>query len=364
MADPRVERLADVLVNYSTEVKEKEVVLIRGSTLAAPLIRALYKKVLQAGAYPRLRISLPEMAKTFYDFANDDQLRYLSLIDVHEAENTDVFITIQSESNTKTLTNIDPEKQAVTSLTRRPLRDIVLGKNRWAITLFPTEAYAQDAEMSLEEFEDFVYSTTFADKDDPIAEWKNLSSRQERIVDFLNRASIIRIVGQDTDISMAVKGRRFINSDGHYNMPSGEVFTCPMEDSTGGYIRFSFPVCREGKEVEDIRLEFKEGKVIEASARKNEEFLHKMIEMDEGSGYVGELGIGTNWGIDKFIKNILFDEKIGGTIHLALGNAYPETKGVNKSALHWDMIKDLREEGEIYVDGKLFYKDKKFLDLP
>lgn len=361
MVDPRVEHLAEVLVHYSTEVKEKEVVLIGGSTLAAPLIREIYKKVLQVGAYPRLRLSLPEMGKVFYDLARDHQLSYLSPIDLYEAEHTDVFINIQSEANTKTLTSVAPEKQAVTTRTRKPLRDIILKKDRWVLTLFPTEAYAQDAEMSLEEFEDFVYRATFADREDPIAAWRELSARQQRLVDFLNQAHTIRIVGPDTELSMSVEGRKFINSDGHYNMPSGEVFTGPVENSVEGYIRFSFPVCREGKEVEDVRLEFREGRVVRATARKNESYLHRMLEVDEGARYVGELGMGTNWGIDRFIKNILFDEKIGGTIHLALGNSYPETGGVNQSALHWDMIRDLREEGEIYVDGRLFYKNREFI---
>ncbi len=362
--DLRVERLARILVDYSIEVKEKETVLVSGSTLASPLIKEIYKKILQRGAYPRLRITLPEIQKIFFNYAGDDQLRHLSLIDMYEAENSDASIVIQSESNTRVLTNVEPKKQVAFNLARKPLKDIILEKNRWALTLFPTEAYAQDAEMSLEEFEDFVYSATFADKDDPISEWKKVSKNQQKIVDFLNTAKIIHIIGKDTDIQMSVIGRNFINSDGHYNMPSGEVFTGPIENSVQGHIRFSFPASYQGKEISDIRLIFKNGKVIDASAAKNEEFLHRMLEIDQGALYVGELGIGNNWGITKFIKNILFDEKIGGTIHIALGNSYPETGGLNRSALHWDMIKDLRQDGEIYIDGKPFQKNGRFIDLP
>ena len=364
MMDIRVERLARILVDYSIGVKEKETVLVSGSPLASPLIKEIYKKILQRGAYPRLRISLPEIQKIFFDHAGNDQLTHLSLIDMYEAENSDASIAIQSESNTRVLTNVEPQKQVSFNLTMKPLKDIILKKNRWALTLFPTGAYAQDAEMSLEELEDFVYSATFADRDDPISEWEKVSKNQQKIVDLLNTANMIHIIGKDTDIQMSVSGRKFINSDGHYNMPSGEVFTGPIENSVQGHIRFSFPASYQGKEISDIRLIFNNGKVTNASAAKNEQFLHRMLEIDQGASYVGELGIGNNWGITRFIKNILFDEKIGGTIHIALGSSYPETGGINKSALHWDMIKDLRQDGEMYIDGKLFQKNGRFIDLP
>jgi aminopeptidase len=242
----------------------------------------------------------------------------------------------------------------------RPIRQAIMRK-RWCLTLYPTQAYAQDAEMSLREFESFVYATTFADQPDPIRQWKKLSAMQQRLIGRLRGADEIRIVGAGSDLKFSVKGRTFINADGRNNMPDGEIFTGPVESSAEGFISYDFPVCVGGREVDGVRLAFRKGKVVEASAAKNEKYLLTMLDCDAGARRLGELGIGTNRMISKFIKNILFDEKIGGTIHLALGNGYPETGSKNISALHWDMIKDLRRGGAVYVDGEVFQKDGRFV---
>lgn len=355
------EKMAEVLVDYSSAVQPKETVLIAGSTAAAPLIQELYARVLQRGAIPIVRVSIPELDHAFYSLANAFQVKHVSKIAYCEARTIDAAIYVQSETNTKSLSSISPKKIAAVRQSRRRLNDIIHDRVRWTLTLYPTAAYAQDAEMSLPEFEQFVGKAMFADKKDPIGEWRRLSSRQGAIAKRLTAAQAVRILGKDTDLTMSVKGRKFINSDGHHNMPSGEVFTGPVEHSVNGHIRYTFPVCYSGKEVSDVFLRFKDGKVAEATAGTNEAFLEEMVRMDAGSCMVGELGIGTNYGIDRFTKNILFDEKIGGTIHLALGNSYPETGGKNRSALHWDMIKDLRDGGEIWVDGKLFQKNGKFV---
>ncbi|MBW1971490.1 MAG: aminopeptidase [Spirochaetes bacterium] len=359
MLDIRVKRLASLLVNYCLDVKPNENILITGSVASAQLIQEVYREVLKKGAFPRTKVTLPSLEKIFLDEASMEQLKYLSSIDKYEVENSDGFINILSTDNTKSLSNVDSSKIAILTKSRDPLKKIILQKDRWVLTLFPTLAYAQDAEMSLDEFEDFVYNGCYVNKEDPIAYWKKLHDEQQRLIDYLKGKERVRIIGEDTDITFSIKDRVFINSDGHRNMPSGEIFTGPQEDSVNGFIRFSYPVCTQGKEIEDIRLKFKDGKVVEAKASKNEDFLRNMLEIDEGAKRIGEFGIGTNFGIKKFIKNILFDEKIGGTIHLALGSSYPETGGKVISALHWDMIKDLRSGGKVIVDDEIIMQDGK-----
>jgi aminopeptidase len=281
-------------------------------------------------------------------------------------EQIDAAIGIWSEVNTKQLTNANPNKQARRSVARRSLSERFLERAakkqlRWTATIHPTHSFAQDAEMSLREFEDFVYKGCLVHEPDPIKAWRKISKEQQRLVDWLNKAREIHVVGPDTDLKLEVTGRKWINCDGHENFPDGEVFTGPVEKSVNGHIRYTYPACHFGREVEDVRLRFKEGKVIKATAAKNEEFLLKMLETDKGARYVGEFAFGTNSGIQRFTKNILFDEKIGGTIHLALGKGYPESGSKNKSAIHWDMVCDLRKGGEVHVDGTLFLKDGKIL---
>jgi len=234
------------------------------------------------------------------------------------------------------------------------------GKLRWNGTLFPTNAFAQEADMSLAEYEDFVYSACHADKDDPVAEWLKVSREQQHLVDWLKGKDKVRVQGPNVDLSLSIAGRTFINSDGKRNMPSGEIFTGPVEDSANGWVRFTYPVIVAGREISGIEITFENGKAVQATAEKNEEFLLSALDSDEGARFLGEFAVGTNYGIDRFTKNILYDEKIGGTFHMALGAGYPETGSKNKSALHWDMICDMRDGGQIWVDGELFYENGHF----
>jgi len=296
----------------------------------------------------------------FFTSARPQQLDQANPVERAVARTVDSTIRIYSQMNTRQLSAVDPKKQARYSRTTQPISRI-LRRKPWVLTLFPTQAYAQDAEMSLSDFEDFVYAATFADRDDPVRAWRELHRYQQSLIRRLKGADEIKIVGHETNLTLSVKGRTFINSDGKKNMPSGEIFTGPIETSANGTILYDFPVCRAGREVENVRLVFRDGVVVEASASKNEAFLLQMLDMDKGARKLGELGIGTNMQIQKFTRNILFDEKIGGTIHLAVGQSYSETGGKNRSALHWDMIKDLRRGGALYVDGKLFQKDGQFV---
>jgi len=364
MVDRRIERLAKLCVHYSVEVKPGEVVFIQGSDAAFPLINEIYKECLVAGAHPMVYPRL-DLQYTFFKYANEKQLSYVSPVERFIAENVDVNISIYCEQNLKKLTNIDPARIRLHAASRRELseifhRRVAEGKLRWTVLPYPTNAQAQEASMSLEEYEDFVYASCFADKEDPIAEWRRIHQEQEKICDSLNRGSEVRVVGEDTDLILNVKGRRWINCAGKENMPDGEVFTAPIEDSANGTIRFTFPGIVSGREVEDITLTFKDGEVVKASAAKGNELLQEILKID-GARRIGEIAIGTNYAISKFTKNMLFDEKMGGTIHLALGNSYPESGGLNKSAIHWDILKDMKKDGEIYVDGQLIYKNGKFL---
>ena len=366
MADPRVETVAKILVDYSVEVKPNQLVRISGVTEGTPLILAVYRKVLERGAHPFLEIGLAEAEEFLYTCAGDTQLDYVPRFRKDMIEQIHASIGIWTDVNTKRLSNIDPARQSRRAVALRPLSDRFLERAakkelRWTGTLYPTQAFAQDAEMSLREFEDFVYKACLIDEADPINAWKKVSKEQQRVTDWLNKAKQIHVVGLDTDLKLEVTGRKWINCDGHENFPDGEIFTGPIERSVNGHIRYSYPACDHGREVEDVRLQFKDGKVIKATATKNEQFLLKMLETDEGACYVGEFAFGTNSGIQRFTKNTLFDEKIGGTIHLALGKGYPESGSKSESAIHWDMVCDLRKGGEVHVDGTLFLKDGKIL---
>ena len=366
MADPRVETVARILVDYSVQVRPKQLVRIGGGPQGTPLILAVYQKVLERGAHPFLQVQPEEAEELLYAYASDVQLDYIPPFMRDMIEQIDASIGIWTDVNTKQLTNADPAKQSRRAVAMRPLSDRLLERAarkelRWSGTIHPIQAFAQDAEMSLREFEDFVYEGCLVHESDPIKAWKKISKKQQRLVDWLNKARKIHVVGPDTDLKLEVTGRKWINCDGHENFPDGEIFTGPIEKSMNGHIRYTYPACLHGREVEDVRLQFKDGKVIKATAAKNEEFLLKMLKADKGACYVGEFAFGTNSGIQRFTKNTLFDEKIGGTIHLALGKGYPESGSRNKSAIHWDMVCDLRKGGEVRVDGTLFLKDGKIL---
>ena len=366
MADPRVKTVAQILVDYSVKVRPNQLVRITGGPEGAPLILAVYQRVLERGAHPFLQVGLEEIEELLYTYASDAQLDYIPPFMKDIIAKIDASIGIWTDSNTKRLTNTDPAKQSRRSVAMRPLSDRLLERAakkelRWTGTLYPTQAFAQDAEMSLREFEDFVYGACLVHEPDPIKAWRKISKDQQRLGNWLNKARQIHVVGPDTDLKLEVTGRKWKNCDGHENFPDGEIFTGPIEQSVNGHIRYTYPACDFGREVEDVRLWFKEGKVIKATATKNEQFLLKMLETDKGARYLGEFSFGTNHGIQQFTKNILFDEKISGTIHLALGKGYPETGSKNKSAIHWDMVCDLRQGGEVRVDGTLFLKDGKIL---
>ncbi|RLD11275.1 MAG: aminopeptidase [Chlamydiae bacterium] len=357
-----IENWAKLLVNYSLKVENGSVIKVRGPVVAAELIAKVYEELLRVGAFPRVNTQLPGMSEIFFKNAKKEQLSTLSPIDLYEAKKIDGIISIGGQNNTRELSAVDPAKQVLAMKTSKPLSDIILKKNNWVITLFPTAAHAQDAQMSVADFEEFVGKAMFLDKKDSVAAWKKLSKNQQKLADRLTKTKKVRILSPDTDISLNISGRKGVNSDGHRNMPSGEAFTSPVEDSATGYICYTYPVVAYGREISGIRLEFSKGKVVKCNADKNEQFLKKMLNTDKGARFLGELGIGTNYGIQNFIKNILFDEKIGGSIHLAVGKSFDDCGGKNKSALHWDMIKDLRKDGELYFDGKLIQKNGRFID--
>jgi aminopeptidase len=365
MTDPRVKNLARILVQYSTKIQPNDFVAIYGRPVAAPLIREVYREVFRAGAKPYSFVTLEGMDYIFFTEASDDQLQHVSRVYKMVIEDFDALIDILGSSNTRSLSNVAPTRQSIRAKSQSDLMKTFMERSaakelRWSSTMFPTQAYAQDAEMSLAEFEDYVYSTTYADVDDPVSEWKKIHIDQQRLVEWLVGKKQIEVKGPDADLMLSIEGRTFVNSDGTHNMPSGEIFTGPVEDSANGWVRFSYPAVLRGREVEGIELHFEEGKVVKASAEKNEEFLVTMLDTDPGSRYLGEFAIGTNERINRFIKNILFDEKIGGTIHIAVGSGYPETGSKNESAIHWDMICDMREGGQIMVDGELFYESGEF----
>ncbi|MFN2251430.1 MAG: aminopeptidase [Anaerolineae bacterium] len=366
MADARVENLARILVRYSTKIQPGERVAIRGTHLAAPLLRKVYREVLMAGGFPYLLADIGGTASIFFEQANEEQLQHVSCIEEMVRGEFEASIFVASAANTRELSGVDPARQSIRAkahagLMATTMQRSAAGDYKWCSTLYPTDAYAQDAEMSLADFEDYVYGTTYADSDEPVAEWRAIHDMQQHLVDWLEGKKRVEVKGPNIDMSLSIEGRTFINSDGTHNMPSGEIFTGPVEDSVNGWVRFTYPAVTHGREVDGIELVFEGGKVVTAKAEKNEDFLLSQLDTDPGARYLGEWAIGTNKKIDRFIKNILFDEKIGGTIHMAVGAGYPETGSENKSAIHWDMICDMRDGGVITVDGVRFYDSGEFL---
>ena len=356
-----LEKWARLLVCYAIRVEKGSTIKVRGTVEARPLIHAVFAELLRAGAHPRVTASLPEVTNTFYTQASDDQLGHCSPIDIHEAKQLDGIITIKSDPGTREMSGVDPHKQVLTTKAAQPLADIITTLHNWTLTLYPTIGYAQDADMSLADFETFVAKAMFLDEDDPAHHWQQQSRRHAKLARRLMDATQVRIVARDTDLTFSVAGRKALCDDSHRNIPGGEVFTSPIESSAEGRIRYSFPVVAYGREIRDIQCEFRRGKIVKACAGKNSEFLNQMLDIDSGARRLGEFGIGTNYGINRFIRNILFDEKIGGTVHLAAGRSVAASGGANKSALHWDMICDLRDGGELYFDGALVQKNGKFV---
>jgi aminopeptidase len=366
MEDPRVEKLAELLVNYSVAVQPRQKVMIRGSSLADPLLRQVYRKVLEAGGYPFLHLDLPGIQEIFYKVANDEQLSFVNEPQKLMIETYDVDIAIMADQNTRAMTHVDPARIAINRRAWSPVFTRYLDRAakhelKWTTTLFPTQAYAQDAEMSLSEYEDFVFNACMPDPQDPAGYWRRVSAKQQQVVEWLKGKKEVHLTAPGTDLRMSIEGRTFINCDCHENVPDGEVFTGPVERSVNGHVAFTYPSIYGGHMVSGVNLWFENGKVVKATAEKNEDYLLKSLDTDEGARYLGEFAIGTNEGIQQFTGQILFDEKIGGSFHIALGKGYPETGSVAESAIHWDMVCYLRSGGEIRVDDDLLYQNGQFV---
>jgi aminopeptidase len=371
VTDTRVQKFAKVLVEHSTRIKPGDRVLIEGTTAAEPLIRELFIQVLEKGGHPHPMVALPGMMpfsqdEMYVTYAKDTQLDFVPTFYKLAYDQFESRIRIHSATNTHGSGSVDPVKvqrrgKALDGITNTQMRRGAEGVFKWVTTLYPTDAYAQDAGMSLMDYSDFVFHAVHAHEDDPVAYWKGLEAKQKSAIDFIQGKSQVTLHGPNVDLTLSIKGRKFDNSFGTYNMPDGEIFTGPVEDSVNGWVRFTYPAIYGGVAVEGAELTFNRGRVERATAEKHEDYLLKMLETDAGSRYLGEFAIGTNTDIDRFTGSILFDEKIGGTFHMALGAGYPETGSKNHSAIHWDMICDLRTDSEITVDGQLFYKNGQFV---
>ncbi|MBN1386396.1 aminopeptidase [Candidatus Woesearchaeota archaeon] len=351
--DPRVERLAKIVVGHSCKVKRGDTVLISGSEDAIPLIKAIYKEVLLAGGLPRSNVIFNGRSYIYYKHADMKQINNFPQIDYYEVRNTDCIIYIRSGNNKKELSNVDEKKLAARARVLHKIGTYRVNNTRWCLVPYPTTAYAQDADMSLDEFEDYVYRACNVDYAAMTRKWQKLKQ-------IMDRGDEVRITGLETNLTFSIKGRVAIANMGEYNVPDGEVFTAPVENTANGEILFDYPAIYNNKEVDMVRLKFRDGKCIKATAAKNEGYLNSVLNTDKGARYLGELGIGVNFNIDRFIKDILFDEKIGGTVHLALGQSYKWCKGKNDSAVHWDMIKDLRKDGKVTIDGRTILQNGKF----
>ncbi len=367
MADIRLQKLAKLLVEYSTEVKAGDKVYIRAEEVAVPYMIEVAKEAIQKGAFVQYVVAVPEIGEALYRYGSEDQVARPDDFWGECVRKGDVWLTAWGSRNLKALTSIDPQKLQRRSIANKENHKIYVdrtasGDLRWCGTQYPTHADAQEAGMSLSEYEDFVYGAGLLDHEDPVGEWKKIEAAQERWIIYLDTKKELHIVSEGTDIKVKIDGRKWINCCGKVNFPDGEVFTSPVETDIHGHITFSFPAIYGGREVEGVYLEVEAGKVVKATAAKGEDLLHAYLDTDAGSRYFGEVAIGTNYGITQFTKNILFDEKIGGTIHMAIGSAMPEAGGVNESSIHWDMICDMRKGGRIYADGELFYENGQFIE--
>jgi len=364
--DNRIKKLAEVLLEYSLNIKKGEKLAILGDVTTLPLIKECYRLAVIQGALPQVTISCDELKEILLKRGSEEQIKYVPDNVKKLFQSADVILSFFGGANTRMLANVNPEKLKLSAQGFSEIRQLFFERVakkelRWCATMFPNQASAQEANMSLAEYEDFVYGAGYIDKEDPVIEWEKIEMKQEQICKILNTKKNLRIFSKDTDLNMLIEGRKWVNCCGKANFPDGEVFTGPVEDSMEGHVRFSFPGIYEGREIEDIRLTFKKGKVVKASAVKGEELLKQLLETDEGARFVGEIAVGTNYNIQRFTRHMLFDEKIGGTVHLALGRSIPESLGKNQSAIHWDMLCDMKKGGKIYADNELVYKDGKFL---
>jgi aminopeptidase len=366
MRDQRADALAKILVNYSTRVQKGDVCVIQGTTAADLLVQAVYEEILRAGGLPVMQLTTDGAQAAFFENASDNQLDWVPPPAQWAAEQADVRIAIMSDVNTRALSRVDPKKQARAQKARQGLMEAVMrrsaaGEHRWSLTLFPTHSYASEAGMSLADYEDFYYAACLATDGDPVTAWQRQSDQVNHLAEWIQGREEVRIQAAGTDLTLNVAGRNWIPCTGEHNMPDGEFFTGPVEDSASGEITFSFPASYGGRTVSGVRFRFEGGKVVDASAEQGEDFLLEMLDTDDGARRLGELGIGTNFGISTGTQEILLDEKIGGTVHLAVGMSYPESGGTNESAVHWDMVCDLRQGGSITVDGTELQRDGRFL---
>ena len=363
MADPRVEKLAKVMVHYALELQPGQQFWLRTTPLAEELNLAVYEQALKAGAHIFVDQRMPGAEEVFFKYASDEQLDFVSPIRKMIAETFEASLYISAEHNSRNLSGIDGSRLARSRKAMAPLSTQLMqrsaeGSHRWCLTVYPTHAMAQEADMSLADYREFVYGAGMLNREDPVAFWKAEGQKQAQLAAWLKGHDLAVIKGADVDISLSIRDRRFEISDGRYNFPDGEIFTSPVEDSVNGWIRFKYPALYQGQEVSDIELWFENGRVVKEKAGKNQAFLTSMLDIDEGARVLGEWGIGTNYGIQRFTKNMLFDEKIGGTIHFAVGGGFPECGGKNESGLHWDMLCDMADS-EITLDRDLFYKNGK-----
>jgi aminopeptidase len=370
VTDPRVARLGELAVSYSLGLKPGQVLRIDAPPVAAPLAIEIYRAALAVGAHPYVDLELERLPELLLAGASDEQLDFVSPIAMTELGELDALVTIWAESNTRALTHADPDRHQRYLAARQELSKvrwarISRGELAWLGVLFPTQAHAQDAEMSLAEYERFVYRACHVEEPgDPVAHWTGLRTELTARAEELARVRELRVVGPGTDLRVGVEGRRWNAADGRYNMPDGEIFTSPLETVTEGEVSFAFPALFHGREVAGIRLRFEDGAVVAAEATRGQEYLDALLAMDEGARRLGEVAFGMNYEVDRFTQNTLFDEKIGGTMHFALGAGFADVGSQNESALHWDLVCDLREDGEVYADGELVWRAGRFLEQP
>ena len=363
MSDPRIAKLAKVLINYSLEIKPGQKLTISTSPMAHELTLAAYEEAIKAGAHVFVMQPIEELSEIFYKFATDEQLDFVPPVGELLVETYDAELNIDAAVNRRILSGVNPDRiarrsKAQTKLMKTYMDRSARGELRWCLTVFPNNANAQDADMSLRDYTEFVFGAGMLSEDDPTEFWREEGRRQGKLVSWLKGRDKAVLKGSNIDMTLSIKERTFIPADGKYNFPDGEIFTGPVEESANGWVRFKYPAIYLGQEVDDIELWFENGRVVKEKASKNQQLLTSTLNTDNGARYLGEWGIGTNYGITRFTKDMLFDEKIGGTIHFAAGASYPETGGKNDSAIHWDMLCDM-SESEITLDGDLFYKDGK-----
>lgn len=371
MRDSRLTKMAQVIVKYSLEVKKGDMVLMAGELAGLPLFDALYEELIKAGSHVKANFIPPSWEETFFRFASEEQLKFTSPYALNEMSTCDKRIRIIAPSNTRALTHADSKKQTLVSQANRSIMATSMkraaeGSLAWVVTLFPTFAGAQEANMGLTEYEEFVFEAGYLNEKDPVAALREVEKKQERMVDYMKGKKELHFkTSSGTDLKVNVDGMRWINCCGKRNYPDGEIFTGPnlnaKDGGVNGIVRFTYPGLWQNTLVEGIELIFEKGKVVSAKAEKNEKFLKAILAQDEGASRIGEIAIGSNYKIKDFTTNILFDEKIGGTFHMALGMGYPETGNNNQSGLHWDMVCDLRQGGTITVDGEVISKDGKFV---